>query len=63
MPSWWALHPRARSATKGSISLAPDRGVSPLSQFEMVISGVDSHARPLENTDMRSSVVIRKRAI
>lgn len=67
MPSWWALHPRARSATKAVISLAtkeiPSGGVSPLSQFEIAISGVDSHARPLDNTGMRSSVVIRKRAI
>ena len=56
MPSWWALLPKAQSATKAVTQQT-------LSEFEMVISGVDSHARSLENTHMRSSVVIRKRAI
>jgi hypothetical protein len=59
MPSWLARLLKAQSATKGK----PSDNVSPLSQFEIAISGVDSCARALENTHMRSSVVIRKRAI
>ena len=67
MPSWWALLQKALSATKALSRLPateiPSRSVSPLSQFEIAISGVDSCAHSLENMAMRSSVVIRKRAI